>query len=114
MALGRDQPRICIGERPAEKVIGDQISLAHLKGRPTVIGNRGELKEDRGKKKKTEDKSETEVMHQVSLIVGKMLGSRPLCLCVYLPRENLQKSQNGGTDAPKGKPVMKNQCRCQG
>lgn len=53
-------------------------------------------------------------MHQGSLLVGEMLGSRPLCLRVYLPGENLQKSQNGSADAPKGEPVMKGQCRQQG
>lgn len=87
-------------------VIWDQICPAHLKGRPTVVGNR------RGVTKKTEDKSEREVIvHQGSLIVGEMLVSRPLYLCVYLPGENLQKSQNRGSDAPKGEPVMKGQCR---
>jgi hypothetical protein len=53
-------------------------------------------------------------MLQGSLIVGEMLGSRPLCLCVYLSGENLQKLQNGSADAPEGEPVMKVQYRQQG
>lgn len=52
-------------------------------------------KEDRGQIKKEV------IVHQGSLIVGEVLGSTPLCLCMYLSGENLQKSQNGGRGSPK-------------